>query len=168
MKKIIKKSVRWKKIGDVYEIATEKGLAYFQYTHEHTRPPKWGSLIRVLSGFYQTRLPNDKLAELVNKPHRFQTFLFLTHAIKDDEVVFIENFPIPDFAKNFPIFKNTNANRNADQKDAIWSLWDGEKAWRVGKLSEEEQMKYPFHSLCDATALSIKIERGVSGQRKLC
>ena len=66
-----------KKIGDVFEVSTSKGLAYFQYTHEHTKPPKWGSLIRVLEGFYDKRLSQEELIDLVKKPHRFQTFCFL-------------------------------------------------------------------------------------------
>lgn len=165
-KKIIRKVK--KTIGDVFEIKTSKGLAYFQYTHEYSKPPKWGSLVRILHGFYGKRLSQEELSEVVKKPHRFQIFLFLNHAIQEKEVFFVGNFEIPDFAQKFPIFKNTNTPPKGDQKEAIWSLWDGEKSWRVGKLSEEEQLKYPFHSLCDASALSIKIERGVSGNRKLC
>lgn len=158
----------YKKIGDVYEIKTSKGLAYFQYTHEHSQPPKWGSLIRVLDGFYQKRPSVEEVYSIVNKKHRFQKFLFLNQAIKEKEVLFIGNYPIPNFAKKFPIFKNTNTPPKGDQKEAVWSLWDGEKSWRVGKLSEEEQLKYPFHSLCDATALIRDVERGVFFNRKLC
>lgn len=159
---------RRKKIGDVYEIKTSKGLAYFQYTHEYTKPPKWGSLIRVLDGFYQERPSMEEIYSIVNKNHRFQTFCFLKAAIKEREVEFIENIDIPEEFKKFPIFKNTNTHPKGDQKEAIWSLWDGEKSWRVGKLSEEEQLKYPFHSLCDATALIRDVERGVFFNRKLC
>lgn len=157
-----------KKIGEVYEIQTVKGLAYFQYTHEHKKPPRWGSLIRILAGFYEKRPSHDEICELVKKPHRFRTFLFLDAAIKEKEVSLVGHFSLPSFAQKFPIFKNTNTPPKGNQEEAIWSLWDGEKSWRVGKLSEEEQLKYPFHSLCDATALSIQIERGVSGNRKLC
>jgi hypothetical protein len=40
------------KLGDVLEIETTKGLAYFQYTHQH---PVYGGLIRVLPGLYAER-----------------------------------------------------------------------------------------------------------------
>ena len=38
------------RFGDVIEIATDKGLAYAQYTHEE--PRFYGSLIRVLPGVF--------------------------------------------------------------------------------------------------------------------
>lgn len=157
-----------KKIGDVFEVSTSKGFAYFQYTHEYAKPPKWGSLIRVLQGFYKTRPQNEKLSEIVNQPHRFQIFLFLNHAIKEKEVFLVGNFAIPEFAQEFPIFKNTNTPPKGDHKEAIWSLWDGEKFWRVGKLTEKDQMKYPFLSLCDATALVKNIEDGAFFNSKFC
>jgi hypothetical protein len=154
-----------KKIGDVYEIQTSKELAYFQYNIENQ---KWGSLIRVLQGFYKTRLSREKLDEIVKKPHRFQKFLYLTDAIKDQEVILIDNFPIPEFAKDLPIFKASNDLKTTPSEEKIWWLWDGEKEWKVGKLSLKEQMKYPLERLCDATALIRNIETGMSLGDKLC
>ena len=156
---------RRKKIGDVYEIKTSKGLAYFQYTHENE---KMGSLIRVLDEFYAKRPLTKDLQNLVNKKHKFQTFCYLNDAIKKAEVVFIENLEIPLLATNFPIFKGTNSMPKRDPLDKIWWLWDGEKSWRVGKLSLEEQMKYPIKKLCDATALIKNIETGKFFSDTLC
>jgi len=93
-----------KKIGDVYEMKTSKGMAYFQYTHEYTKPPKWGSLVRVLGSFFKSSPSIDELGALVQKPHRFQIFCFLQSAIKAGEVELVGNFQIPDFAQAFPIF----------------------------------------------------------------
>lgn len=56
-----------KRIGDVIEIRTSKGLAYVQYTHEYSKPPKWGSLVRILQGFYEKRLSHEELSEVVKK-----------------------------------------------------------------------------------------------------
>ena len=53
-------------------------------------------------------------------------------------------------------------------EEAEWSLWDGEKSWRVGKLSLEEQMKYPKEGLYNDTGLIHAIETGMSGDLKLC
>ena len=61
-----------KKIGDVIEIPTSKGLAYVQYTHYHQAPPVYGSLIRVLKGFYKARPSEQELAQIIVQPHRFQ------------------------------------------------------------------------------------------------
>jgi hypothetical protein len=159
---------RHKKIGDVYEIKTSKGLSYFQYTHEYTKPPKWGSLIRVLDGFYQERPSMEEIYAIVNKKHRFQTFCFLQAALKESSVEFVENMDIPEKFKKFPIFKGTNSMPKRDPLDKIWWLWDGEKSWRVGKLTIEEQMKYPVKELCDAAALIGNIEKGKSFSDILC
>ena len=159
---------RRKKIGDVYEIKTSKGMSYFQYTHEYTKPPKWGSLIRVLGGFYQKRPSSEEIQNIVNKKHRFQTFCFLQAALRDGEVKFVENFEIPLFAQNFPIFRGTNSMPKRNPLDKIWWLWDGENEWRVGKLSLEDQMKYPLDGVCDATALVGNIETGKFFSDKLC
>lgn len=157
---------RRKKIGDVYEIETAKGLAYFQYKLENY---EWGSLIRVLQGFYKSRPSQEEFFILIKKTHRFQKFITLNKAIREKEVVFIENFPVPEFAQKLPIFKGSNYHK-IPSEDKIWHLWDGKKSWCVGKLSLEEQKKYPLDGICDATALKHFIEtgRGPGGFDKLC
>jgi len=159
-----------KKIGDVIEIPTSKGLAYVQHTHEHTAFPKWGSLIRVLQGFYKKRPSEKELAELVKKPHRFQTFCPIYRVVNIGDWERVGNFPVPEVAQKFPIFKGTNALPKDNQKEKIWSLWDGEKSWRVGKLSLEEQMKYPKKCIYNDTGLIHAIETGMGpgGFEKLC
>lgn len=159
-----------KKIGDIIEIPTKKGLAYVQYTHEHKGPGTiWGSLIRVLEGFYETRLSNKILGELVNKPHRFQKFCPVHYSVNLGDWERVGNFPVPEFAQKFPIFKNMKfLFKRPPADEAEWSLWDGEKSWDIGKLSLEEQMKYPIKSCCNDTALIHAIETGMSGEIKLC
>ena len=71
-------------------------------------------------------------------------------------------------AQSFPIFKGTNSMPKRNPLDKIWWLWDGKKSWKVGKLSLEEQMKYPIKKLCDATALVGNIETGKFFSDKLC
>lgn len=164
------KSIRriHKKIGDVIEIPSSKGFAYVQYTHQHIAPPVWGSLIRILQGFYETRPSNKELKDLVNKPHRFQTFCPVYRVVNIGDWERVGNFPIPDFARDFPIFKGTNSLHNDDPEEAIWFLWDGKKEWKVGKLSLEDQMKYPLECIYNGTGLIHAIETGMSGKRKLC
>ncbi len=159
-----------KKIGDVIEIPTSKGLAYVQYTHQHTAPPVFGSLVRVLQGFYDKRPSDDELERIVKKPHRFQTFCPVYRVVNIGDWERVGSFPIPEFAQQFPIFKNTNARPKDDPKEKIWSLWDGEKSWRVGKLSLEEQMKYPQLEVCNDIGLIDAIETGMGpgGFEKLC
>ena len=143
-------------------------MSYVQYTHEHTLSPVYGSLVRVLQGFYQKRHSENDLVEIVKKHHRFQTFCPVHYSVNIGDWERVGNFAVPDFAKEFPIFKNTNALPNDDPIEAKWSLWDGEKSWKVGKLSIKEQMKYPLLGVCNDTALILRIETGRSGKRNLC
>ena len=64
-------------LGDVIEIKIPKGFAYAQYTHKHEKPPRYGALIRVLPGLFQSR-PSE-FTSLVRQPERFFVFfpLFL-------------------------------------------------------------------------------------------
>lgn len=157
-----------KKIGDVIEILTSKGLAYVQYTHEHTKLPKWGSLIRILQGFYDIRPSQKELVELVKKPHRFRTFCPVYYGINTGDWKLVGNFPVPEFAQKFPIFKLSTALPGEDPLEKTWWLWDGEKEWKVGKLSLEEQKKYPLQKICNDTALIENIETAKSLGRELC
>ena len=51
-------------LGDIIEIPLSKGFAYAQYINNHTAPPRYGTLIRILPDTYHKR-PTDftKLAE---------------------------------------------------------------------------------------------------------
>jgi len=101
-------------------------------------------------------------------PHRFSTFFPLKAAINRGIFKIVANCSVPKFAQKFPIFKSTNALPNSDPKEAIWWLWDGEKEWKVGKLSEEVQKKYPKKSIFNDTGLIHVIETGKSGKQELC
>ncbi len=157
-----------KKLGDVIEIPTSKGLSYVQYTHENKASPVLGSLIRVLEGFSKTRPSNEELSHLIKKPHRFQTFCPVHHSVNLGFFELVGNFPVPDFAKKFPTFKSSNTSHKIDPEKKKWWLWDGEKSWKVGELSVEEQKKYPFKGGFNDTGLVTAIENGEWGGRKLC
>jgi hypothetical protein len=49
-----------------------RGLANVQYTHEHREPPRYGSLLRGVSGLHE-RQPKD-LTSLVEQEDRFSVF----------------------------------------------------------------------------------------------
>jgi hypothetical protein len=63
-------------VGDVFEIVTQKGLAYAQYSHWHDQ---YGELIRVLPGLYSAR-PNE-LCGVVGVPERYFVFYTLRAAL---------------------------------------------------------------------------------------
>jgi hypothetical protein len=157
------------RIGDVVEIPTAKGLAYVQYTHYHKDPPEFGELIRILQGFYEKRPSREELEEIVKRPHRFSVFFPVKIAVTRGIFENIGHFEIPDFAREFPIFKEAitiKVRFNPD--DVNWSLWDGEESWNVGKLSREDQTKYPTLVIFNDTGLIDAIETGKSQERNLC
>ena len=84
-----------KKIGDVIEVPTSKGLAYVQYTHQHKDPPVFWSLIRVLQGFYKKRPSMEELGEVVDLPHRFQTFCPVYRVVNIGDFDRVGNFLVP-------------------------------------------------------------------------
>jgi hypothetical protein len=127
-------------IGDVIEIKTPKGFAYAQYTHEHSEPPRMGSLLRVVDGEFET--PQRSSQELVSLPTRFKVFFPLAAAIKKGAVRIIGHETVPPQDRVFPVFKNGVRDPRTGKVDTWW-LWDGKREWRVGTLTEEPK-KYPL------------------------
>jgi hypothetical protein len=80
----------------------------------------------------------------------------------------VGHFDIPEFAQKFPIFKGTNARPFSDPEEAVWWLWDGAKEWKVGKLSLEEQKKYPEDAIYNYKAFIHAVETGKKFNRDLC
>lgn len=87
-------------IGDIIEIPTGLGLAYAQLTHKH---PKWGALIRIIDGFFESRPTN--LDDLVAGSTRFAVFFPLGPALSRQIFKRIGNAPVPAGDAKFPTFK---------------------------------------------------------------
>ena len=145
-------------VGDVVEIKTTKGLAYAQYTHEHTKPPRFGSLLRVMPGIYTERPAN--ISEVVKHKELFSIFFPLKAELKMKDSVFeiVGNEGIPEWAVPFPVFRNGLPDREG--KIHEWWLWDGEKEWKVGKLTPEQIRSYPGLGVATNIALIQMIENG--------
>jgi len=137
------------KIGDVVEIATPQGLAYFQFTHKH---PQYGALIRVLPGVYNTR-PAD-LPALVQKPERFVAFFPLGAACNRNICQIVAEANIPEASRTFPLFKA--GVKNSAGVVECWWLWDGEKEWRIGSLKSEHR-DLPVRGVWNDTLLIERI-----------
>lgn len=152
-----------KKVGDVIEIPTKKGLVYVQFTYHWAHPPRMGSFIRGLEGFYKKRLTEDELCEIVKKPHWFQTFCPVHATVNIGDWERVGNFPVPEFAQKLPIFKSSMSLFNRESPDERkWSLYDEETGECLGirKLSKEERQKYPSMGGYNDTGLVIAIENG--------
>ena len=155
---MVRKKGKRPQIGDVIEFQTSKGLAYAQYTHEHTKPPWcYGSLLRVMAGTFTER---PDLSEVVKKKDQFVTFFPLRAELKMKDTVFqiVGNEPIPERAIQFPVFRSGLPDR--DGKVHVWWLWDGDKSWKVGKLTPEEIRSYPGSGIMNDTALIEMVENG--------
>jgi len=134
------------RIGDVLEIETQRGLAYAQYTH---RNEKFGSLIRVLPGFFLTR--PKSLADLVRGPSSFVVFYPVRAAISQKVAKVVINEPVPEHAREFPLFRSGTPDPITN-KVQTWWFWDGERGWPVGSLTPE-QLKMPIRMIVNHTGL---------------
>jgi hypothetical protein len=136
------------RLGDVLEIDTPAGLAYFQYTHQHD---VYGGLIRVLSGTYRSR--PAALSELTQQQERFVVFFPVRAAANRGLVRIVAQEPIPEHARSFPIFKSGRPGN--------WWLWDGEREWRVAELTAA-QRRLPSRAIWNDTMLAARIASGGS------
>ena len=141
------------KIGDVFSIQTAKGKAYFQYTAKNQL---MGPLIRVLPGTYSTDFSREKLIILVEEHTNFWVFFHISSALKLGIVQKIGNFSIPQHSRQFPLFRSGPPDKSGHVPN--WWLWDGEKSWMIGNLTEE-QRKLPIRSAWNDTMLVKRIEQ---------
>ena len=141
------------KSGDVFGIQTAKGEAYFQYVNKNAL---MGQLIRVLPGTYKERVP--ELGELVESTSNFWIFFPLGTCLRRKIVRKVGHFNVPQHAQETPTFRSGVVDP-ATGKVETWWLWDGEKSWRVGKISDE-QRKLPIRGAWNDTLLIQRIEEG--------
>lgn len=102
------------KPGDVFELSTDRGLAYGQVTHTHAI---YGELIRVLPGFCEQR-PTE-FSEIVERRTRFRTFVALQAAVAKRVGIVVTNRPIPQEDQKFPIFRAGVVNE-ATGRVEVW------------------------------------------------
>jgi hypothetical protein len=140
------------RIGEVFELRTNNGYGYFQLTHMHTSPPKMGGLIRVLGEFDSHQNSPELLAKCETQ---FKTFFPIDQAIKKNLIKSIGVAEIPEQDQTFPIFRNGVRDPKTKQIDTWW-LWDGDKEWRVGSLTEE-QFNFPIREVINDTFLIERI-----------
>jgi len=139
------------KIGDVIEISTAKGLAYAYYTHKNAM---YGYMLRVFRRFYEVR-PKE-FGELMNSEPTFICFFPLAAAVKEKIVEVVGNVPLSPAAQKFPLFR-CGLPAPGEKKVSDWWLWDGEKSWRVGEITEE-QRKLPIRGIWNDTFLIERLE----------
>lgn len=140
-------------IGDMLEIRTKKGLAYAQCTH---KVPFFGHLIRVLPGFH--RAPIEDCSKVAAAQECFVTFVFWNKNVDRNVMHVVGRVAVPERCKQFPLFKDGSADPKTG-KTSTWWLWDGNKEWRVGKLTAK-QKDLPMRWILNTVALVDMIESG--------
>ncbi|AJC21059.1 hypothetical protein [Pandoraea pulmonicola] len=115
-----------------------------------------GMLIRVLPGTFQ-ELP-DNLDELVKIRTNFWIFFPVSMAEKRGIIRKVKNCMIPEHSVTPPNFR-TGIVDPATKKVASWWLWDGNREWEVGALTDEIR-KLPIRGAWNDTLLVERIEEG--------
>ena len=139
------------KIGDVVEIRTRQGLAYAHYTHKHKL---YGALLRVFNGIHDA--PLNTYEDVVTQRPAFSVFFPLSAAVNKKIVSIVGNVAVPSEAQIFPIFRGGTVHPST-HKVEVWWLWDGEREWRVGDLTDE-QRTFPILGVWNDTLLIERIE----------
>lgn len=141
-------------VGDIIEIPVKGGFAYAQYILKHEG---YGYLISV---FPQIRKePLENFSELSEDIKHYATFFPIESVVKQKIFNVVSNLPIPEYAKDFPLFKT--GIKNKEGVIETWWLWDGEKEWKVGKLTDK-QKSLPDRGIWNHTLLIERIEEGWS------
>lgn len=141
------------KVGDVFSINTSKGLAYFQFVKQNKL---MGSLIRVLPGIHGEE--PSCWEDFVGQSTNFWIFFPVSAALKKGIIRKVANYNVPDHAKEFPLFR-AGVRHPETGKVETWWLWDGEKEWPVGDITEDER-KLPIRASWNDTMLVQRIEEG--------
>ncbi|MFV0322167.1 MAG: Imm26 family immunity protein [Alphaproteobacteria bacterium] len=146
------------KIGDIFQILTSKGVCYGQIIN---KSKKWGYVVAIFREFFD-KTPKD-FTEIVSKEPQLITCFVINYAVREGLFALVDNVPVSNHLKEFPIFKGTNFFKG---NDTMWFFWDGDKEWRVHRPLTEEEKKYPEGpSLPSAPLLIERIETNYRVER---
>jgi hypothetical protein len=143
-------------IGAVIEIPIEKEYAYALLSHNHTRPPRYGALLRVFGRLFPERQLQFEWMDTASP--LFEAFFPISQAIAQGIVNIAATVTLPTWAQRFPTFRTGVVNPKTGKVD-VWWLWDGEKEWRVGLLSPE-QRRLSIRGVINDTLLKERIMTG--------
>jgi len=146
------------KVGDVFQILTSEGVCYGQVIHTH---PKYKFVVAIFREFYSKR-PLDFAPIVAQTPQLITPFL-IQHGVKQGLFTLVDNIPVADQHKAFPIFRGTNNPGEGDE--TLWWFWDGEKEWRIDRPLIDEEKKYPRKALPSAPMLIEWIENDYRVER---
>jgi hypothetical protein len=137
------------RIGDIIEFLTPKGYAYAHYTHKH---PRYGALLRVISGQWED--PLTSFQGLVLQSPQFVVFFPLGAACARRIVRIAGGEAVPECAQGFPTFRVGVVGKDGCVRQ--WWLWDGTHEWRAD-CTREELQEMPIRGIVNDTMLIQRI-----------
>lgn len=141
------------RLGDVFQLETERGSAYLQYTHETASD---GSLVRVLPGLYAAP-PND-LMPIIEAAELFYVFLPVRAALSEGLITYVGHYPLPERARAFPTFRQVELRTS--EGPVKWSLWDGERTIWMGEDLPEEYVSLSIREVVMPDLLAQRLADG--------
>jgi hypothetical protein len=141
------------RLGNIFELKTPKGFAYFQNTY---KDDKFGHLIRILPGLYDTR--PTSFSGLNQSKELYFIFFPLGAAVSRELVKYVADEPIPAWAQKPPIMRRAGG-RSREGKVQNWFIPDGNGEKLVVKLNDEQK----HFSLAQIWNDTMLIERICSG-----
>lgn len=103
---------------------------YVQFSHKH---PDLGELIRVLPGFFAER-PKE-FQSIADQKELYCTFFIVGASVRRKIFSAVGYAELPVASQKFQLFRTGIFNLAG--KVEHWSLWDGEREWMVGRLTNE-------------------------------
>jgi hypothetical protein len=149
---------RRQRIGDVVEFPTSKGLVYLQVTHKHRAPPCYSWYARLLPGFFESQ---PDIGDLVKQREVFGVFCPFLY-----DYPCVGKFPIPEFAKPFPIFKlpPTIMGPEPPRPNLCWRIWvadeDSSGVTYLCRNVPIWAVDLPIEEIVDDVVLRQRIESG--------
>ena len=147
--------VRKISLGDIFELKTEKGLAYIQYV---LKDPYHSYLVRVLDGVFKTR--PSVFSELVRKKEIYYEFVPpLLYELNKKIIAHVGCEEVPEKFKTMPVFRIIGFPDNETQKVNSWRIWENGKERFIGKLTAK-YLDTPTLSLSGTGGVAHSIEEG--------
>lgn len=129
------------RLGDLVEIATDKGLVYAQITHKH---PSYPPVVRAIAGVHDKR-PDD-VVTVAQGETAFVAMITLDGAMKNLGAAFevVGRVDIPDDQRAFPTFRMPIRDKQGEI--VYWWFWDGRSLSYDTDL-DAEQEKLPLRAV---------------------
>ena len=148
------------RIGDLIAIPTKSGVGYAQYTHRHTRPPKYGTLLRVFPGVYP--LGHNDIATILAGPSAFYTFTVVNTGMSSCGWLIAGHGVVREEWARLPPFR-TKAGSPALRVPG-WKIWD-DGVFRLPDIPDEQLKALPVLGTCTPGMVAARIQEGWRPER---